>query len=274
LSAIGVTKGLLPEMGTELQLDPSIKQYPDQPALTEEKLPSTGISSTRQEKTALIPSQPGKFKMPAVAIPWWNIKSDRMEIARIPELALSVEASGDAANQAAPSSPLPQASAESPQVQVTYKSQLPTQAVINAWFWLALFFGAGWLATGLAWWWNRRTLPASAVAQPKTAQSLSLGMARKALRLACSKDDPVAARIALLHWASGHWPDRRPATLAELASLGGGSLAEEIGRINRVLYSNSGEAWKGDALWAAIEAMDDGTNRGNKDGLGLEPMYR
>jgi hypothetical protein len=274
LSAIGVTKGLLPEIGAELQLDPSIKQYPDQPALSEEKLPSTGISSTRQEKTALIPSQPGKFKMPAVAIPWWNIRTDRMEIARIPELALNVEASGDAASHAPPASPLPQASAEPRQAQASSQSPTPVQAATNAWFWLALFFGAGWLATGLAWWWKRRLLPVSTAVQPKSEQSLSLGMARKALRLACVNDDPVAARIALLRWASGHWPHQQPTSLAEIETLGGGSLAEEIRHLNRMLYGNAGDAWKGDPLWAAIEAMDDGKNSGGKEGLGLEPMYR
>jgi hypothetical protein len=276
LSAIGVTKGLLPEMGAELQLDPSIKQYPDQPALSEEKLPSTGISSTRQEKTALIPSQPGKFKMPAVAIPWWNIKADRMEVARVPEAALTVEASGDAASPAPPSSPLPQASAEPPQALASNPSPLlPVQAATNAWFWLALFFGSGWLATGLAWWWNRRTLPASTAGQPKSEETLSLGMARKALRLACANDDPVAARTALLRWAVGYWPHRRPATLAEIETLGGGGpLADEIRRLNRMLYGNAGEVWKGDALWAAIEAMDEGKNSEGKEGTGLEPMYR
>jgi hypothetical protein len=274
LSAIGVTKGLLPEMGAELQLDPSIKQYPDQPVLSEEKLPSTGISSTRQEKTALIPSQPGKFKMPSVAIPWWNVKADRMEIARIPEVALSVEASGDAASLTPPTSPLPQASAEPPQALASNPSPPSVRAAKNAWFWLALFFGSGWLATGLAWWWKRRTLSASTAVQPKSEQSLTLGMARKALRLACSNNDPVAARIALLRWASGYWSHRRPTTLAEIESLGGGPLAEEIGYLNRVLYGNAGEAWKGDALWAVVEAMDEGKNGIGKEGPSLEPMYR
>ena len=274
LSATGATKGLLPELGADLTLDPTIKQYPDQPALNEEKLPSTGISSTRQEKTALIPSKPGKFKMPTVEIPWWNTKTDKLEIARIPELTLNVETSGETSGQAAPTTPLPQTSAEPPSVLAVEKPYIPAKGSENVWFWLALFLGVGWLATGLAWWWSHRKFSASAPLQEKSDQSPYLGLARKALRLACAKNDPAAARTALLHWASVYWPDLRFATLDDLASLGGMKLAEETGRINRVLYGNAMESWSGDALWAAVEALDEGKNQKRQQGFDLEPMYR
>ena len=284
LLATGATKGLIPELGADLALDPTIKQYPDQPSLTEEKQPSTGISSTRQEKTALIPSKPGKFKLPAVEIPWWNTKADKLEIARVPELTLNVEASGETSGQTAPTAPVPQTAAELSSVQTIGKTNEPVKDSGNVWFWLALFLGVGWLVTGLAWWMSLRKdrlgfqnrvdqlvgkFPAS---MPRQAQS-DLSQARKALRLACSKNDPAAARTALMHWASVYWPDRRPATLDELASLGGASLAEETGRINRILYGNAGENWNGDALWAVVVALDEGKNQ-KRHQVGLEPLYR
>ena len=274
LSAMGVTKGLLPEIGAELQLDPSIKQYPDQPALTEEKLPSTGISSTRQEKTALIPSKPGKFKMPAIEIPWWNIKTDRMEIARIAELTLNVQPSSEASSQATPSNPALPSSPESLPVQVIEKNAGQVQNLENAWFWMALFLGAGWLTTGLAWWWKSRHIPVSGSSRPKSEPSADLGLARKALRSACTKHDPAAARTALLHWAGLYWPERKPATLAEIASLGGDQLAVEIGHINHVLYSHAAETWNGDALWVAVQTLHEGKLKRSKESLDLEPMYR
>jgi len=272
LIATGATKGLIPELGSDLTLDPTIKQYPDQPSLTEEKLPSTGISSTRQEKTALIPSKPGKFKMPAVEIPWWNTKADKLEIARVPELTLNVEASGETSGQATPTAPVPQTVAEPLSSQTVGTSNALVKDTENVWFWLALFLGVGWLSTGLAWWISLRKK--TAALQPKLDQSLNLEKAHKALRLACSKNDPAAARTALLHWASVYWPDRRITTLDELANLGGVSLAEETGRINRVLYGNAGERWAGDALWAVVEALDEVKNRGRKKDLDLEPLYR
>ena len=287
LIATGATKGLIPELGADLMLDPTIKQYPDQPSLTEEKQPSTGITSTRQEKTALIPSRPGKFKLPAVEIPWWNTKADKLEIARVPELTLNVEASGETSGQTAPTAPVPQTAEELSSVPVG-KSNVPLKDWENVWFWLALFLGVGWLVTGLAWWMSLRKdrpgfqnrdgllagkLPASMSRQAQSDQSPGLSQARKALRLACSKNDPAAARTALLHWASVYWPDRRPTSLDEIASLGGAALAEETGRINRIVYGNAGDAWNGDALWAVVESLDGGENQKHQQ-VGLEPLYR
>ena len=272
LSAIGATVGVLPELGAELQLDPSIKQYPDQPVLNEEKLPVVGVSSTRQEKTALIPSKPGTFTLPAVEVPWWNVKTDRMQIARIPESALTVEAAAETGSPAAPSAPALTAAPETSPAQAGETPKANDQTRNDMWFWLALGLGFGWLSTGLAWWWKSRktvaSVPATSVGTP------DLVNARKALRLACSRHDPAAARTALLQWAAIHWPDRKPASLDELATLGGGSLAQAIDPINRALYRNAGETWNGDALWAAVAAMGEANGKPQKDGLDLEPMYR
>ena len=109
---------------------------------------------------------------------------------------------------------------------------------------------------------------------PKTEPSTDIAIARKALRSACTQNDPVAARTALLQWAKAYWPEQKPAILAEIASLGGVQLAVEIGHINRALYSHAGDAWKGDGLWVAVQTLQEGKLKKNKESLDLEPMYR
>ncbi len=275
VSAKGITKGLLPELGADIHLDPSIKQYPDQPALNEEKSISTGISSTRQEKTALIPSKSGKFNMPAVEVPWWNIKTDRTEIARIPEFTLDVEASSEATNPSTPTSSVPHELTDSSPAKSVDVS-VPVKFSSSIWFWLALFFGFGWLSTGLAWWGvHHRTMDSSlSVSRTKPDLGADISLARKALRTACTQNEPTAARAALLQWAGLYWPERKPATLAEIASLGGEQLASEIGNINRVLYSHADERWDGDRLWVAVQTLQEGKIKKGKESLDLEPMYR
>ncbi len=273
LRAEGATVSLLPELGADLRLDPTIKQYPDQPALNEEKLPTTGISGTRQEKTALIPAKPGEYKLPAVEIPWWNTKTERMETTRIPERTLKVEASAEPAQQqATPPEPTAQTTLSMSTPQEPAKP--PSPAAENPWFWLALLFGLGWLGTGLAWWHSRRQPPPAASVQPQAGQAPDRRLARKALREACAKHDPAAARLALLAWASTRWPDRQTGALAEIAGLAGGSLAEEIERINRKLYGNGQEEWNGNGLWMAVEAVDNGKHADPRKQPTLEPMYR
>jgi len=274
LRAQGATVGVLPELSADARFDPSIKHYPDQPALTEEKLPTLGVTSVRQEKAALIPAKAGEFKLPAVEIPWWNTRTDRMEIARIPERVLKVEASGELASPVTPPATQPQ-TAESPassSAPVSLKPSMPT--LDNRWFWLALLFGLGWLVTGLAWIWSLRVKPSSHLpSSPKPMQAPSENQSRKALREACLKHDPIAARLALLEWAKARWPHERPASLGEVANLAGGELAKEIANLSRSLYSQAGANWQGDGLWSAVQSLaSEQTIKSGKGGL--EPLYR
>jgi hypothetical protein len=271
LKAEGATVGVLPELKTDTPLDPSIKQYPDQPALTEDKLPTSGITAKRQEKAALIPGKAGAFKLPAVEISWWNTKTGHMEIAKIPERALTVEASGELAPAPAPAAP-PQTAEPARPKPLAPVVQPAAPAPAEGWLWLALFFGAGWLATGLAWWRSLKSAaPKPAAAEPAMPAESA---ARQAVRQACARNDPAAARLALLAWGQAHWPQARPASLADIAGLAGDVLAEEIGRLNRALYGQAGEDWRGEGLWAAVEALQSQAGKAKDAPAGLEPLYR
>jgi hypothetical protein len=273
LRAEGATVSVLPELSGDSGLDASIKHYPDQPSLNEQKQPLTGITGLRQEKTALIPSKPGEYKLPAVEIPWWNTKTDRLEIARIPERVLKVAPSAEPMPQTAPPGPTPQTSAEpAPSPQTVPAPVKPLAwATDNLWFWLTWLFATAWFATGLAWWWSRRT--AKTVELAPTAESRLDGRkARKALQQACSKHDPATARMALLAWAQSVWPQQQPATLDEIGRLGGEVLALEISKLNRVLYSSSAQHWQGSELWEAVEAISPEAKKATKETL--EPLYR
>jgi len=273
LRAQGATVGVLPELGADIGLDTSVKRYPDQPALTEDKQP-TGLTAQRQEKTALIPSKAGAFKLPAVEVQWWNTSTGRMETARIPERSLPVEASAEPAAQAGPAAQPPQPqTAEPAPAQSTGPLRPPASAEAGLWFWLALFFGIGWLGTGLAWGWQRRKPPSPATAPDPAKQPPGEAAARQALRLACASHDPAAARLALLAWAGARWPNARPVALSEVAILAAAPLAEEIAHLNRALYGHAGRVWQGDGLWAAVEAQGrDG--KAKTQPAGLEPLYR
>lgn len=272
--ARGATVGLLPELSESLQSIQGIKKYPDQPVMNEEKLVQ-GIVSVREEKTALIPSKPGTYRLPALDIPWWNTKTDRPEIAQLPERVVTVQPSAEqAAQPAEPPEPAPKPQANGSQPEMTGPSP-PLQGNVGSgiWFWLALFFGFGWLGTGAAWWLSRGPRNPTAAAEPTEAAKPRA--AHKALRDACMENDPLKARRALLEWAAGYWPDRAPSNLGELGRLAGKELAVEIRRLDRTLYGRGEQPWRGEALWAAVEATASG-DTGNKKApaLTLEPLYK
>lgn len=264
LKAKGATVGVLPELNASPDSTGDIKRYPDQPAIKEEQ-PADGVVSSRQEKTALIIAKPGTYQLPALEIPWWNTRTDRLEIARIPERTLTV------APSAASPAPTPQVTpAPAPQptpAPATTPAPAPTAATENLWFWLTWVCGVGWLATAAVWGWQSRRQGASASPAPESATVSEHGLIA-AIKRACQNDDALAAKRALSAWAT-----RRGFAVDNC----GGELGREIARLNRTLYGREANAaWRGEALWQSFQAYTADDNAGNnrRAGVELEPLYK
>ncbi|HYE36724.1 BatD family protein [Methylocaldum sp.] len=273
LRADGATVGLLPEL--EPQASPQsagdIKRYPDQPLLNEEKL-TTGLASVRQEKIALIPAHAGTYRLPPIEIPWWNTKTERMEIARLPEHALTVLPGAQAPETAPP------ATNREPQAGRAKSESLPPSGTPTAtalWFWLALLFGIGWLGTAAAWWLSRKSRQAPVPRPPDDSRSELPAVA--ALRIACQKNDATGARQSLLDWAGYRWPSAYPMGLEELERRCSGELCREIKRLNRALYRNPEAGWQGQTLWATFRSYTITMSKAADEpamSADLEPLYK
>lgn len=277
LRAKGATVGVLPELAPNLEraIGDQAKLYPDQPAMNEEKRPD-GIISSRQEKTALLPGRAGKITLPAIEIPWWNTRSDRMEVARLPEQTLIVTG---AAGEPAPTAP-PAAEPE-PAEAIPAVSQKPDAANLavpaapltaDPWFWSTLVAAIGWLLTAL-FWLRARQSPASLLKDGGQAELPGLRAATRAVKEACRSGDPARARDALLVWAAARWPTDAPSSLAALARRSGGGLAQAIAELERALYSRSGSCWNGETLGRLIAEPQTGDAQTQK-APDLEPLYR
>lgn len=88
LKAEGGTQGMIPDVLGESGAIGGVQQYADQPELSE-TLGSEGLASQRKEKRAYIASG-SDFEVPAVAVPWWNTKTDRLEVALLPGRTVKV----------------------------------------------------------------------------------------------------------------------------------------------------------------------------------------
>ena len=89
LTADGQTASQLPELPQWVPA--GFRSYPDQPQLKDDKN-RNGIVGSREEKTALIPNQPGDYVLPAITIPWWNVNTGKMEQATLPQRRITVAA--------------------------------------------------------------------------------------------------------------------------------------------------------------------------------------
>ena len=279
LRAAGLTSGQLPELASPA--DP-LKSYPDRPILDEQDRPE-GVSGSRQEKIVYIPPQAGTYSLPAVAIPWWNTETDRMEVARLPATEIQVlpaagggTASPPPATAPAPTAELPPTAAPAPAVPsapapaavaVAPAQPAPPAAAAGQpsptpwggipWHWVSLGLALAWAATAAAWGLTRRRagaagtrLPPGPPARPARGKRLATcaGPAPPAIPSApgrrCWPGWPPATPAARRRWRRWRPRPARP--------CGGNSIA-----LSRSLYGRSGEVWSGSALWQALRAEQD-----------------
>jgi len=262
VQAKGSTVGQLPEL-QRASSEQAVKFYPDQPVLQEQKN-ADGLLAKRQEKIALIPSKAGEFKLPAIEIPWFNTRTEKMEVARIPETAVRVKGSAPA-TAAAPAKPL----AATPETQAQPLTiEKPAPARRNVWIWVSAALALGWAAT-LAFFLIRR--PRLRPDRPEPQAAKDAGAYRQQLKKACANHDPVAAKLALLEWGRQTFDAH---SLGGVAAFCDARLRDEILVLNQVLYGNAAEPWQGKKLFQAFtehKAREQWTDA--KDAA-LEPLFR
>lgn len=271
--ADGLTAAQLPTLSA--QNVEGIKQYPDQPSLKDTKA-SDGITGIRSEKTALIPMHPGAITLPAIAIPWWNTTTDKVEIAHLPARTVTVAppAGNSAVQPTAPTSTATPASTQpSPPIEVPKTKEIsPASAVSGFWPWVALVLALGWLITAIAWWRSvRRPAP-----QPPSrhAEKPSLNQLERQLKSCCLANDMEGSSRALLAWARQRWPEQPPVSLTALAGRCPPALAQKLSELDRARYAPSAMPWQGAPLWQQFDALRKKRHKpSSRQEEALRPLY-
>ncbi|TNF34875.1 MAG: protein BatD [Gammaproteobacteria bacterium] len=273
-----LANGLTAEQLPELMFNdvPDIKQYPDQASLNNSKQ-DDGIIGIRQQKIALIPVKGGSYTLPAIQIPWWNVKTSKMEIAQLAERSFKVARSPASAqaqaplqNESAVNDTTPDDTTETIGATVT-----STDSNSSYGLWLSLFFATGWLATGLGWWLSSPKQPSSSQPTQTAAASSSLKHALKQLHTACDMNDASACRNNLLAWGKAVFGDHTVHTLEDVATLSGlPQLQEQIRQLNHHLYSPQGASWQGQTLWQIIQQFKSDQRVMPDEASSLEPLYK
>lgn len=272
LWADGLTAGQLPDL--ELEAADAVRVYPDQPQ-SNERPGDGGFTAVVQRKFALIGGAGLTHALGEITIPWWNLETDTLELARLPaaEIRYLPGAGVSADRQAAPAAAAPTAT---PGAAATAAGDA---GPARPWQWLAGCFALAWLLTAAAWWRTARRhgerRRAAAAAGVGSALRRRAEGAR-ALKAACGANDPAAARDALLAWAAaddsspaGHLREvRMRAHTAEFAAA--------VGTLERCLYGPEAPApWQGADLWTGFrrEPRTD-TSPATETPRGLPPVFK
>jgi hypothetical protein len=271
----GTTVGQLPELNT-VKTDTNIKAYPDQPVLNEQKQPD-GIAASRQEKIALIPAKAGKHSLPAIEIPWFNIKTQKVSIARLPEMTINVI--GVTGNQSETpvqpktvTTPITQKPDTVPGVS-TESTNIDRDWQQNPWLWASVLLALGWLITLIFFLTKRpkhrlfteKDMGINNNGEPSLKKSINN------LKYACADDDAQAAKTALLEWGKQLYSVEN---LTAIAAQCDARLRDEILLLNQSLYSKSNKLWQGKMLMQAFNESKAKAKKIDKDEAVLEPLHR
>lgn len=243
--------------------------YPDKP-VTGNRQDGQWITGRRQQSFAIVPGRAGTLVIPATTLKWWNVVSDRMEVAEIPAHTLTVlpAVGGAAATPSSPTSPAVKA-ATTDEAAVAAPAAVAT--IHTPWRWIALASLGLWLLSLLGWWgWRRRRLRGPVVSS--SSAGASARSSQLAFLAAARGGDPAAQARSLLVWARVERPAIQ--NLGELsAALDDSSQRAAIETLQQRRYAAVSsdhvdpglvQAFKRGFVWRAATA--DGTT-------GLEPLY-
>jgi hypothetical protein len=264
-------KGLRGEQLPELPVPDygSVKTYPDK-AKTTTGFDGTWVVGTREEKFALVPTQPGSFTVPGIRIPWWNIDSVRWETAELPSRTLTVR--GDVPTQSArvidqPPNQFSQTvpSDETRRIDVSLDTSGPSLMLFgsNHWSWIAGGLLGVWVLTLVGWWWDRRRRRHLNDEERGSRAQKALESERKAIqavKAACLEQSAPKTREALMKWASLKQQGKPCLSLGTAARMlaepvpHNAGLEEAIWNLDRTLYTTTEQhTWDGQRFWETIQ---------------------
>lgn len=195
----------------EMAAQQGLRAHHDQSDFSSEYL-EAGVAGRRVQRVVLMPLEEGDIELPGLALRWWDVAADAPRTATLPGRTLRVGAA--LAAEAAPEAP----------------AEASPQAVMRG-FGLAILL----LCVAVLWAYLR---------------TQALREARRQLRAACGRKDPLAVRDALLGW----WKAAARGAPAPLVqAMGGGwdaGARAQLAALDAALYGR--RAWDGRAFWRGV----------------------
>lgn len=198
LTAMGVVEEQLPSFPQNYP--PGFKVYPDQSRTATVDKDNTLIAQ-RVESVAVIPTKAGRYVLPEITIPWFNVLTGETEYASLPARSIEVapdtgQAATDTANTAKTSPPPAQSKPTAPSTTPAPK-QAPAD---NTWLWVVT---ALWLVTLIALVaviLHYRRRPTGTLASPPVSSNQYEPQAWNALLTAVKAGDIGKVQPALSQW--------------------------------------------------------------------------
>ncbi len=241
LLADGQNSSQLPEF-VDTPMD-GLKQYPDKPLL-KNNVSGSGITGVQQIKIAIIPSAAGTYTLPTVSVPWWNTKTNTMEVARIyPRTFTVIDEHVTGSTPTTPITTEQKAVIKSINENMSTTAGSPVIAQTNdslPWKIATLFLTICLLIT-LQLLLKRKGLEVdiNTVAPDKAPSDKQ---ALKNIKQACQNNNARQVKDALIEWGQAIF-NNNIHSLGDLEHKVDNELAEKIQTLNTFLYRNNEDNW-------------------------------
>ncbi|MDB2704958.1 BatD family protein [Pseudomonadota bacterium] len=270
ISAKGTTSSQLPDL-TDAELDAQLKVYPDQAVINDQKS-ATGIIAKREQKMAIIPSKLGTFTLAAIEVPWFNTRTNKMEVAQLPEVTLVAIAAQETTNtdNITPIVPTPVITETqvSPVVSDSTAATIVSEPSNPVWIWLTFTFLFAWLIT-LFYLFKSRFANTNTEIKSDNSNKKPKDIIND-LKKACADNDPHSAHQTLIQWAKITYNVPSLAGLNEFCTP---SLLLEINKLSEALYAKQTLTWDGSTLvQAVLDSQAVKSSAKTSDEL-LAPLY-
>ncbi|VAW51370.1 Aerotolerance protein BatD [hydrothermal vent metagenome] len=273
IAASGLTAVQLPDLGFD-DID-GLKQYPDKP-IVEDRTQTSGITGIKQMKVAIIPTTAGTYTLPEIKLQWWNTRTNKKEVAIIPEKVLTAIGSAASSNSiiTTPKSTQTKLIQDNKKRISDEKGASLIAQVENSfyWKWLALAFATAWLLT-LLWLLKKPEKNKRKDKILAEEKSISIKTTIAAVKKHAKNNDLENTRLALIEWAKLIYANDTITNLSQIANRCSPELAKEIRSLNESLYSFEKLSWGGSSLAAEFKNESSLISKKENNRSVLKPLY-
>lgn len=249
----GVSNTQIPDL--KVDAPSGINIYPDKTEATN-TLSNNTLTGTRQIKIAYVPTQEGQIHIPAIKLPWWNLNKNKMEIAELSALTLTI--SHEANNSPVTSKSIAGSENKIQPVPQPISGGYKRNVENSTWQWLAIIllilFMVSLVFIGILW--RKLHLPKDFFTKnpaSEEAKAKSTCEAINAIKKACAKNNPRATINATLDWARLEWPNSQINSLQDVACLVNQSeFTEQIAALLASCYSKEKTTWQAQQYWNVL----------------------
>lgn len=232
----------------------AMRLYEESPSF-DNQVDHQGNLGIRTDKAAIVLTKPGKIRLPAIEVPWFNSETKQQEVAVLPAIELQVRGQAVALPDTVPVEASQEKSTAANTQQPTAKNEneLATASQSSSsWLWpLSTLLSL--LVIALLSFKLYRLKTASAVTLENTSVATQSDSAWREFKQAALTSDAQRVRQSVLAWAKLHWPEQRVSALADIKRLcADAAVNQQLDVLDKALYQgqNNGDFM---ALLAALE---------------------